>query len=144
MKFSTALETYMLETGSFNAATSGFAISMFDGTPPTLASDAITGNLVIMFTVGNDGVTGMTWDAVSGGYISRLMSETVTGTCVLSATPTHYRLHLVGESATTADTALRRIQGTCGTNMSYDAVIAGAFVSTVNYPLGNIAFTIPL
>ena len=144
MKLSQALKDYFLETGSIEAGLTGFAISMFDGVEPTLASDAITGDLVIMFTVDNDGVTGMTFDTVSGGYLPRLSSETVSGTAIKSATPTHFRVHLVGDSATSADVGLRRLQGTCGTNMSYDAIIAGAFVNTVNYPLGNVSFTIPL
>ena len=143
MKFSESLVNYMLSTGSANSALTNFAITLFDGTEPALASDAITGDTIIMFTVNNDGTTGMTFSAAASKVMNRTSSESSSGTCLKSATPTHFRIHLVTENPRTADT-FRRVQGTCGPNALYDMIVVNPLVISTTYPLGTLPVTIPL
>ena len=96
-----------------------------------------------MFTVNNDGVTGMTFDTPALKVMNRAAAESVTGSCLKSATPTHFRIHKVGENPRTADTFLR-IQGSCGPNLLSDMVVVNPLVISTTYPLGTLPFTIPL
>ena len=141
MKFSESLVDNIL--ASVGTTLTGFAVTLFDGTEPALASDAITGDTIIMFTVGNDGTTGMTFDTPALKVMNRAAAESVSGTCFKSATPTHFRIHLVGEDPRTAD-VFYRIQGSCGPNLLSDMVVVNPLVISTTYPLGTLPFIIPL
>lgn len=131
-----------------------FAVSFYGPTTditttiPTLATDLAVANsniLLCTFTVGNDGVTGMTWDASALGSVARAAAESVSGTCVAAGYPRFFRVHLLADTnGNAADTTKKRWQGTLGTTSTYDGILDTTFypmvLSTV-YPLGNIVDT---
>jgi hypothetical protein len=139
-KLSESLRNYYLGTGSIKTALTAFAVSFFDGAIPTIPSDAVTGTKLITFTVGNDGVTGATWGTPVGGILSRTPTEAMSGTCLVGGSPTFYRIHLLAESPSSANTTFFREQGTLGV-ANTDGILDSSFfpmiLGTV-YPLGNV------
>ena len=139
-KLSESLRNYFLDTGSIKTALTDFAVSFFDGAIPTLPSDAVTGTLLITFTVNDDGVTGGTWGTAVVGNLARTASEVMSGTCLTGGSPTFYRVHLLAESPSSANTVFFRQQGTLGV-ANADGILDTTFfpmiLGTV-YPLGNV------
>lgn len=73
-QYSTGLMEAVALTGSLRSALNEVAIYYYSGTPPASVHDATTGgnNLLAVFTVDNDGSTGLTFDstvAVSTGVV---------------------------------------------------------------------------
>lgn len=142
-KFSESLRNKLLDTDSVKTLMTGFAVTFFNGAIPTLPSDAVTGDTLITFTVDNDGVTGGTWGSATLGNLLRTVSENLQGTCLVGSSPTFYRIHIVGESAASANTTYYRIQGTCGIARA-DCILDSTFFPMVLgtvYPLGNVVIS---
>lgn len=145
-KYSESLRNKILDTSSVKTLLTGFAVTFFNGTVPSLPSDAVTGDTLITFTVDNDGVTGGTWGSATLGNLLRTASENLLGTCLVGSSPTFYRIHLIGESPSSANTTYYRIQGTCGIAKT-DCILDSTFFPMVlgtNYPLGNVVIPIYL
>lgn len=140
-KLSESLRNHILDTGDIQGGLDLFAVSFFDGAIPVLPSDAVTGAKLITFTVNNDGVTGATWSATAiAGILSRTSSEAMSGTCLVGGSPTFFRVHLLAESPSSANTTYHRIQGTLGvanTDGILDSTFFPMILGTV-YPLGNV------
>lgn len=142
-KFSESLRNHILSTGDLQGGLTSFAVSFFNGAVPTLPSDAVTGSTLITFTVDNDGVTGATWADSVAGLLSRTSSEAMSGSCILGGSPTFFRIHNILESATSVNTAYKRIQGTLGI-ANTDGILDNTFFPMVLgtvYPLGNIVIS---
>ena len=144
MKLSNSLKDN-INNNSIGTNLTLFAVSLFNGTVPTLPSDVVTGSLLCKFTVNGDGVTGGTWGTSSAGVIARAVAEAMIGTCIVAGSPTFYRIHKLSESPSTANTTYLRIQGTCGI-ASADAILDSTFFPMTlaqDYPLGNVVFVCP-
>lgn len=142
-KFSESLRNAILDTNDVKTLMTGFAVTFFNGALPTLPSDAVTGDTLATFTVDNDGITGGTWSAATLGNLLRTVSENLQATCLIGSSPTFYRIHLVGESAASANTTYYRIQGTCGIARA-DCILDSTFFPMVLgtvYPLGNVVIS---
>lgn len=138
-KISESLRNHILDT-SVATGLAAFAVSFFDGAIPVLPSDAATGTKLITFTVNNDGVTGATWGTSAVGILSRTPTEAMSGTCLTGGSPTFYRVHLLAESPSSANTTFYRVQGTLGvanTDGILDTTFYPMILGTV-YPLGNV------
>jgi len=139
-KLSESLRNYVLDTGSLKTALTGFAVTFFNGTVPILASDAVIGSTLAVFTVNNDGITGATWGTATTGLLARTPTEAMSATCLIGGSPTFYRIHKLSESATTANTTFYRMQGTLGV-ANADGILDSTFFPMVLgtvYPLGNV------
>ena len=142
-KFSESLRNAILDTDSAKALMTDFAVSFFNGAIPALPSDVVTGDLLITFTVDDDGVTGGTWGTSTLGNLLRTVSENLQGTCLVGGSPTFYRIHKVGEVANSANTTYYRIQGKCGVSNAdciLDATFFPMILGTV-YPFGNVVIS---
>jgi hypothetical protein len=137
-KFSDSLNTKLAETIKTNL--DGFAVTFFNGAIPINASDAVTGQPLITFTVNNDGVTGGTWTTPTTPLLVRNAGEVMRGTCILGDSPTFFRLHKLGEAAGTANTSFYRIQGKLGQAQASGILDSTFFPMTLGteYPLGTI------
>lgn len=138
-KLSESLRNHILNTSVATGLTA-FAVSFFDGAIPVLPSDGVTGTKLVTFTVNNDGVTGATWGTSAVGILSRTPTEAMSGTCLVGGSPTFYRVHLLAESPSSANTTFYRVQGTLGvanTDGILDTTFYPMILGTV-YPLGNV------
>jgi hypothetical protein len=115
-KKSTGLATYMAVTGSIKAALDGKFIYVYSGTEPATADAALSGNtLLAKYSVGNDGATGLTFDATPvNGVLKKTAAETWSATVLADGTASFYRMAGATEP-TAASTTDVRLQGDIGT-----------------------------
>jgi hypothetical protein len=128
LKLSTGLRNKLLDTGSLDATLNGGKIRIFAGSAPADADAAETGTLIVEVSNGGAGVN---FEAAAvAGVISKLSSETWSGTNVATLTATHYR-HVAAGDTGVLSTTQARIQGTVSTvgadmNLSSVALVSGA------------------
>ncbi len=128
LKLSTGLRSYLLDTGPLDAALNGGKIRILSGSPPADADAAETGTLIVEISNGGAGIN---FEAAAvAGVISKLASETWSGTNAATLTATYYR-HVAPGDTGVLSTTQRRIQGTVGTvgadmNLSSVALVSGA------------------
>lgn len=113
IKSSTGLRNALLATSSFKALfDAGSEIRIYAGAVPADA-DAAIGSATLLVTIKN-GTNGITFDsAAANGVLTKNPSETWSGTCVATGTPTFYRHVLTGD-ADGASTTAPRYQGSVG------------------------------
>jgi hypothetical protein len=124
----------------------GFAVSFFNGTVPTLPSDAVSGTLLATFTVNGDGVTGGTWGTAVTGVVTNNLLESMSATCLVGGSPTFYRVHNIAESPLSQSNSFNREQGTVGL-ANTDCLLNPSFfpmTQGTSYPLGSVIMSIPV
>lgn len=132
-KKSTGLATYMAVTGSIKAALDGKFIYAYDGPEPASADAALSGNTLLnIFSVGDDGITGVTFDSVTdNGVLKKTAAEAWSGTCVANGTATFFRM--AATEPTAASTTDVRLQGDVGTT-----VLSELTVSNTTFTAGDL------
>jgi hypothetical protein len=114
IKISGALRDSLLVTGSLRSAINGFYIRIYNGTPPTLPEDALSGNTLLCTITNNGTATGLTFESsVTDGMLLKTGSEVWSGTCVADGTATFYRLVSSSDTGASSSSAVR-VQGTVG------------------------------
>lgn len=143
MKISTGLAKAMLDTGSFSASLSGMKLKIYSGTEPATA-DAALGAAVLLCTVSDAGGAGaLSFEAASvGNVLSKLSSQTWSGTNVASGTASFCRLELASDTGASSSSEVR-VQGDVGVagkflNLSSISLTAAA-VQTVD----SLSVTMP-
>lgn len=121
---SDALANLMLST--LKDQLDGGFLYIFAGSVPADADDALDmlneHTQLVMLTVGNDGITGLTFDAPVGGVLAKAAGEDWVGTVTFDGadgtmptlTPTFYRFCANGDNGRSAGSATPRLQGTVG------------------------------
>lgn len=120
-----------------------FFVALFadDAAIPDDPADATTATKLLVCSVNNDGTTGGTWAASSGGILSRTSSEILRGTGLSTGTAAFGRIYFAGDDPATADGTKKRLQGVVGTDFIFgDAAIT----ISVDKDLGNIQRVRPL
>lgn len=143
MKISTGLAKAMLDTGSFSASLSGMKLKIYSGTEPATA-DAALGAAVLLCTVSDAGGAGaLSFEAAAvGNALSKLSSQTWSGTNVASGTASFCRLELASDTGASSSSEVR-VQGDVGVagkflNLSSISLTAAA-VQTVD----SLSVTMP-
>jgi hypothetical protein len=124
---STALGNYVAVTGSLKAALDSGFIFLFSGPVPASADDAVDGTTVslVKISVGGDGTTGLTFEATAtGGVLTKTAAEAWKGTIATTGTATFFRFCEAGDAGTATSTTAKRVQGTVGTTVASDIVLA--------------------
>lgn len=129
ISFSTALKNYLLGTGSLKAAMDGGVIRIFGGPVPASPDDAAASAVLLgVVTKDGDGVTGLTFAAPADGTMEKTSDESWSANNTSAGTASFYRFCTQADDGTGADDGVStyRIQGTIGTNPSYDMNVPSA------------------
>lgn len=136
IKISTAVRNLLAGAGSIKTTMDGGSeIRIFGGTVPLNADDATTGATLIV-TIRN-GISGILFDSAPvAGVLPKKPSETWSGVCVATGTPTFYRHVLTGDT-NNASTTAPRYQGSVGVvgadmNLTSSSLVSGA-TQTLDY-----------
>lgn len=132
---STGLANYTAVTGSLRAALNGGILYIYSGPVPASADNAIDGSSVELakITVGDDGTTGLTFEATaSGGVLTKTAAESWQGTVEATGTATFMRFVESGQSGATSSTTIKRIQDTVGTSALNGLVLTTAALTSGN------------
>ncbi len=120
----------MLATGAVPAL-NGKVIKIFNGPSiPVSADDALAVGTTLLCTISvNDGGTGLTFSAPSGGQVTKSTSEVWSGTVLASGTANFFRMEDASDAGAASGAAVR-IQGTVGLdgadmNFGNTALVAG-------------------
>lgn len=131
ISLNTALKNWILggsSSGSLAGAMNGGKIYIFGGTVPASADVAATGAaLLATLTNNGDGSTGLTFASPANGVLPKNGVEVweCAAANTTSGTATFYRFCGPADTATTAaGTPALCIQGTIGTNSSFDMTVA--------------------
>lgn len=136
LKLSTGLRNKLLDTGSLKSIFAAGFIKIYSGSAPADADAAVTGTLLCTISISGGG-TGINFDtAAVGSVLSKLSSETWSGTNAATGTATYYR-HVAAGDDGTSSTTQARIQGTVGVvgadmNLSSVSLVSGN-PQTVDY-----------
>lgn len=142
LKASTGLRNYMLETGPLRDALNLGFINIYNGTPPSSADDALSGNTLLCTISNNKTATGLTMAATAAdGTIQKAAAEVWAGTNVASSTATFYR-HVAPGDAGDLSTSAARLQGEIGVigkelNIT-DPVLANGNDQKIDYYVINL------
>ena len=121
-EISGAIQDIMMD--ALKADLDGFYIRIYKGTVPADSGDAIAdepGDLLVTITESGS-ATGLTFEASSGGVLSKATAETWVGTVTQTGTATYYRASPTDDTGT-ADNTISRLQGTVGT-LNADLLLA--------------------
>lgn len=107
----------------------GGFMTIYDGPVPADGSEALDvggdHTIIAILSESGDGVTGLTFDAPSGGVLSKNSGETWSGEILVSGSPTFFRICPSGDNGeSAADTP--RLQGTAGGPTSGRDLLLGA------------------
>jgi hypothetical protein len=110
---STGLRTKLLDTNSLEGLFSTARISIYSGTVPSSADDAVGGTVLVTIA---EGGAALTFGTAASGAMQK-SANTWSGTIANTGTATFWRMHNVADtSGTAADATQYRIQGTIGTS----------------------------
>ncbi len=111
--FSTGLVKHLLITGSLKAALDNMTLKIYNGTVPTNADQAISGDSTLLVTISVGGVgTGVTFEATPvAGALVKTAAETWQGTVGNAGTATYARLVASGDTGALSTTELRYQMG---------------------------------
>jgi hypothetical protein len=125
----------MLDTGSLEAALANGTLNIYAGTVPATADDAI-GGATLLLTI--DNTTGINMETTAvGGVLTKLASETWTGTVASTGTAAFYR-HVASGDTGVSSTTEKRIQGTIATaggdmNFTEGLTLTATNAKTIDY-----------
>lgn len=145
LKFGTIFANALLVTGSAQSLLAGGHIKFFSGPVPETADEAVDGASALLLTVDNGG-TGVTWqNTATNGVLTKTTAETWSGTIGTTGTATFFRYCVGADTGSGAAAAGNyRVQGTVGTDISADLLVATTnFVATNVIPLNNGQLALP-
>ena len=138
------------EGGSFKDIFRDGTIRVYSGSQPADADTAVSGTLLLEFSVDAGSYTqgtftnGLEFGDSSSGAISKSASETWQDAGIASGTAGWFRLCANPTDDGSASTTLPRIDGTVGTTSSSELVIGTtAIVAGRTYTIDTFTFTLP-
>lgn len=141
IRFSSFLFNDWLGTSPLKTLLNACKVYVYSGPVPADADVAIDGSCVLLATISNGG-TGGTFDAPTNGVLQKAAAETWSGTAGASGNASFYRLCVGSDNGSgAAATGGYRVQGTVGTDASFDyklanvAITSGATVPLDDYEL---------
>lgn len=136
VKISTALATAMMTGGSLKSLLDGGFIYIYSGPVPATADAAIDGGCVLLAKISDlGGATGLTFATpATNGVIQKTASETWQDTNInASGTMSFFRFCEGADTGSGAAGASDyRVQGTIGTDMSFDLYLPSPAVTAGN------------
>lgn len=131
--FSTVLSNALLATGSLKSLIDGSKIYVYSGPVPVDGNVAVDGSSVLLVTISNGG-TGVTFDgAPANGVLQKTAAETWTATVGTTGVASFYRMCVGADTGSGAAGAGNyRVQGTIGTDASFDLVFASTALTSGN------------
>lgn len=125
--FSSQLANALLATGSLQQLLNSGTIEIYSGPVPASADAAIDPSCVLLASVNNAGA-GVTFNnAPTNGVLQKTASETWSGNVLASGTATFYRYCVGADTgAGVSGAGNYRVQGTIGTDASFDLVVGNA------------------
>lgn len=145
IRISDALRNHMLDGGAGggikNALNLGF-INIYTGSQPSSANTGATGTLLGTVSVNGDGVTGLSFDAASGGVIAKAAAQAWKFVGLAAGVAGWFRFYEAGGTPANTDPTEARLDGAVGVsgaelNLS-NVTIAISQVNTVD------AFTVTM
>lgn len=142
-KFSTGLRNGMLGTSGFKALMDTCFVKIYAGAEPATADAELGGaTLLCTLTVGDDGTTGVSFAAPSGGVVTKNTSESWTGTASGTGVGTFFRVvkSTDTEAASTTDLRIQGSVGTLGADMNLSSA---SFTSGTPFTLNYFSVALP-
>jgi hypothetical protein len=143
--FSTVLSNALLATGSLKSLIDGSKIYVYSGPVPADGNVAIDGSCVLLATISNAGA-GVTFNgAPANGVLQKTAAETWSGTCAATGVASFYRTGVGADTGSgVAGAGNYRVQGTIGTDASFDLVFATtSLVATQPQPINTYQLILP-
>ena len=142
LKLSTGLRNAMLDSSNLRTLLNGGLINVYDGTVPSTADAALSGNtLLCTFSLNSTGA-GISFDTTAtGDTLAKAPAEVWAGNPAATGTATFYRHVAVGDDGTLSTTQAR-IQGEVGPG--HEMILAtSVFTVGVNRELDFYTITFP-
>ena len=142
LKLSTGLRNAMLDSSNLRTLLNGGLINVYDGTVPSTADAALSGNtLLCTFSLNSTGA-GINFDtAAVGDTLSKAPAEVWAGNPAATGTGTFYRHVAIGDDGTLSTTQAR-IQGELGAGNEM-LLATNVFTVGVNRVLDAYSITFP-
>jgi len=142
-RLSTGLVNKMMDTSSFKAAFALGFIDIYSGSQPSSADNAPNGTKLC--TLYSDGTaTGISWaDSASGGALSKLSTQTWSGTVGAAGTAGWFRLREAGDTGVASSTTACRYDGAIATSGSEMNLGSLALLIGAPFVISAAAFSLP-
>lgn len=129
--FSTVLKNAWLTGGALQSLLNSGTIYVFSGPVPVDADAAIDPSCTLLATVNNAGA-GVTFSATAtNGVMQKTPAETWSGNIAASGNASFYRYCVGGDNGKAAAAAGNyRVQGSIGTDASFDLVVGNAALTS--------------
>ena len=140
---STGLVNKLMSTASFRTAfTAGF-IDIYSGSQPLSADDAPSG--VKLCTLYSNGTSlGLNWEASStAGALSKLASETWSGTVLADGTAGWFRLREATDAGIAVSATMARYDGAIATSGAQMNLGSLTLLTGAPFLIASAAFTLP-
>lgn len=133
---SSFLRNALLGTSPLQTLINSSKLYVYSGPVPADADAALDASCALLATVSNGG-TGVTFAAPTNGVLQKTAAETWTGAITTSGNAAFYRLCVGTDDGSAAASAGNyRVQGSIGTDASYDLIVANAaMTSGGNFPI---------
>lgn len=144
LRISTGTTNQLLDTGSLKAifSTPGFYIDVYSGAQPADADAAPTGTkLVTLYSDGTAAALHFNASA-SAGVLSKLSSETWSGTIAASGTAGWFRLRLAADGGASSTTDVR-MDGSVASSGGQMQLSVLSLTSGAPFVLPSAAYTLP-
>lgn len=143
LSYSTGTRNGVLGTDGLKAQFDGGFLDVYSGPPPASADLAPTGTKLGTYTKNGDGVTGLLFDAPSGGVLQKKTGENWQATGLAAGTAGYYRLRTATDTGAESTTD-RRIQGLVARtggdmNMSNTVFTVGSPHTLQSYQIAALA-----
>lgn len=131
LKLNAFLANALLASGSLKSLLDGGKIYIYSGPVPATVDEAVDGSSVLLDTIDVAG-TGVTFDGTpANGVLKKTTAETWSGDAVATGTATFFRFCVGADDGSGAAAAGDyRVQGTVGTDASFDMVFTSADITT--------------
>lgn len=142
--FSEYLNNAWLTSGSLQSLLNSGQIYVFSGPVPANADVAIDSSCVLLATINNGG-SGVTFsNTATNGVLQKTTAETWSGSIAATGTASFYRYCIGSDNGQAASVAGNyRVQGTIGTDASYDLVVgSAALASGGTFPINTYQLVI--
>lgn len=142
-RLSTGLVNKLMATGSFKSVFTACFIDVYSGTQPASADDAPTGTkLVTLYSNGSS--TGLNWESAAvNGTLSKLNSETWSGTVVNTGTAGWFRMREATDAGTAPSTTAARFDGSISTSGAQMNLGSLTLTAGAPFVLTAANFTLP-
>lgn len=143
LQISTGARNKILDTSPFRTVFNLCFLSIYNGTVPTTADAALSGNTLLCRYTNNNTATGLTFAAsASGGSITKTLAETWSHNALNSGTATFFRLEAAGDSGalSTTEARLQGLVALAGGELNLSTL---SFVASTLYSIDNFSFALP-